>query len=181
MMPLGTAMPTFELPTADSLLAGDRRTIASQSLTGVATLVAFLCNHCPYVKHIENQLGVVLKQFPELSVVGICSNDDVEYPDDGPAGLIDQHDRAGWDFPYLIDETSDVARAYRAAATPDFFLYGPDRTLVYRGAFDESSPGNGKPVTGDALTQAIQLTLAGKPVPEPQLPSLGCSIKFRAT
>jgi peroxiredoxin len=145
-----------------------------------ALLVAFLCNHCPYVRHVESALGSVLAGLPDLAVVGVCSNDVDSYPDDAPSRLLQQAQRAGWGFPYLIDESQDVARAYGAACTPDFFLYDADRLLAYRGAFDDSTPGNRKPLTGHLLEDAARRVLAGEAVPEPHRASLGCSIKWRA-
>jgi len=175
MVPLGTPAPDFALPD----LTG--QTVRRDDLAGApALLVTFLCNHCPYVRHIETQLGALLAQYPTLATVGICTNDTAEYPDDRPERLADQTRRAGWAFPYLVDADQDVARAYNAACTPDFFLYDRHRRLAYRGAFDDSSPGNGKPVTGDRLRAALEHVLAGEPVPEPHTPSLGCSIKWRS-
>ncbi len=166
-------MPQFRLPD----LTGN--TVTSQSLAGKPVLVAFLCNHCPYVKHIESVFGEVIARYPEFTVVGICSNDAGEYPDDAPTGLAAQAVRAGWAFPYLIDESQHVGRDFCAACTPDFFLYAGDGTLAYRGAMDGSTPGNGVPVTGELLDDAIRRTLAGQQVPEPHRPSMGCSIKWR--
>lgn len=175
MVPLGTPAPDFALPdTTGQVIRRDD--LASSP----ALLVAFVCNHCPYVQHIEAALGKVLAGYPSLAVVGICTNDAQAYPDDSPEKLVEQAQRAGWDFPYLVDASQQVGRAYQAVCTPDFFLYGADRTLAYRGAFDDSTPGNGKPVTGDALRGAIEAVLAGRPVPEPQQPSMGCSIKWRS-
>jgi peroxiredoxin len=175
MVPLGTPAPDFDLPTID----GGRVSLAD--IDSTVLVVMFLCNHCPYVKHVEGQLGEVVDSFAgdDVTFVGICSNDADAYPDDGPDGLRDQATRAGWDFPYAIDDTQDVAREYRAACTPDFFVYGPDRTLVYRGAMDDSSPGNGEPLTGSYLRDAISRTLNGEVVPNNQKPSMGCSIKWR--
>lgn len=173
MVPLGSPLPTFWLPD----LAG--ATVSSESFAGKPLLVAFLCNHCPYVKHIERGFAQLLRRHPDLPVVGICTNDATAYPDDAPAGLAEQAARAGWQFPYLIDETQQVGRAFGAACTPDFFLYDAEGRLAYRGAMDTSTPGNGLPVTGDLLDNAISLVQAGRPVPEPHRPSLGCSIKWR--
>jgi peroxiredoxin len=174
MVPLGAPAPDFAL--AD--LTG--RTVRRDDFAAApALLVAFLCNHCPYVRHIETELGHILAQHPELAVVGVCTNDADAYPEDGPDHLVEQVRRAGWTFPYLIDADQAVARVYHAACTPDFFLYDAGRRLAYRGAFDESSPGNRRPVTGDLLAAAIGRVLAGQPVPEPHRPSLGCSIKWR--
>jgi peroxiredoxin len=174
MVPLGTPAPDFALPD----LTG--RTVSRDDLADApALLVAFLCNHCPYVRHIEKELGRVLAEQPSLAVVGICTNDAKAYPDDRPERLAEQAERAGWTFPYLVDGDQSVGRAYRAACTPDFFLYDAQRRLAYRGAFDESTPGNRKPVTGHLLNAAIGAVLDGVPVPEPHRPSMGCSIKWR--
>jgi peroxiredoxin len=174
MVPLGTPAPDFALPD----LSGT--TVKLGDLADApALLVMFACNHCPYVKHVESAVGRLLGGYETLATVAICSNDWNSYPDDAPPKLAEQAARAGWDFPYLLDESQDVARAYQAACTPDFFLYDADRLLAYRGSLDESTPGNGKPVTGERLRAAIDLVLSGRPVPEPQIPSMGCSIKFR--
>ena len=175
MVPLGTPAPDFELPSADGT------TVKLADLDGPALLVMFLCNHCPYVRHIESHLGAVVADYAGRGVaaVGICSNDLDAYPDDGPAGMAEQSRRAGFEFPYLLDETQQVAAAYRAMCTPDVFVYGADRRLAYRGAFDDSTPRNGQPVTGALLGQALDRTLAGQPVPEPHRPSMGCSLKWR--
>lgn len=173
MVALGSPLPPFELPD----LSGTR--VSSAAYAGRPLLVAFLCNHCPFVKHVETAFGELVRAHPDVAVVGICSNDATEYPDDGPAGLAEQAARAGWDFPYLVDEGQDVGRAYSAACTPDFFLYDAAGSLAYRGAMDGSTPGNGVPVTGELLAEAMRLVAAGLPVPEPHRPSLGCSIKWR--
>jgi peroxiredoxin len=175
MVSLGTPAPDFVLAdTSGKLVRRDDFAAAP------ALLVAFLCNHCPYVRHVETALGKLLSEHPELAVVGICTNDADAYPDDRPEKLAEQARRAGWNFAYLVDAEQEVGRAYNAACTPDFFLYDADRRLAYRGAFDESTPGNAKPVTGDLLRGAIELVLAGQPVPEPHRPSMGCSIKWRS-
>ena len=174
MVPLGTPAPDFELRSVDGA------TVRRDDLAGSpALLVAFLCNHCPYVRHLETDLGRVLGGYQDLAAVGICTNDASAYPDDAPPRLREQQARAGWRFPYLLDDTQDVAKAYRAACTPDFFLYDRDHRLAYRGAFDHSTPGNRKPVTGELLANALDLVLDGQPVPEPHHPSMGCSIKWR--
>jgi thiol-disulfide isomerase/thioredoxin len=141
----------------------------------------FLCNHCPYVRHVERQLGAVLAEYAGKGVatVGICSNDLDAYPDDGPAGMAEQARRAGFEFPYLLDTDQQVAAAYRAMCTPDLFVYDAERRLAYRGAFDDSTPRNGQPVTGALLRDALDRVLAGQPVPEPHRPSMGCSLKWR--
>jgi peroxiredoxin len=175
IVPLGTQAPGFALAdTTGTMIGRDDFTSAP------ALLVAFLCNHCPYVRHIETALGALLSRYLDLAVVGICTNDADAYPADRPQELAGQARRAGWNFPYLVDAEQKVGRAYQAACTPDFFLYDNARRLAYRGAFDQSTPGNGKPVTGELLAAAIELTLAGRPVPEPHLPSRGCSIKWRS-
>ncbi len=174
MVPLGTSAPDFALRSID-----DTTVRLDDFADAPALLVTFLSNHCPYVRHIELEFGKLIAEFPDLAVVGICSNDTENYPDDAPAYLREQRARAGWSFPYLVDSTQEVARAYQAACTPDFFLYDRERKLAYRGAFDYSTPGNGKPVTGELLHTAITRVLAGQPVPLPHRPSLGCSIKWR--
>ena len=175
MVPVGTPAPDFDLPTVD----GGR--VARDELDATALVVMFLCNHCPYVRHVENGLGAVARDHAEADVafVAICSNDPESHPEDAPDGLRDQALRAGWTFPYAVDEDQSVARAYEAACTPDFFVYGPDRALAYRGAMDGASPGNDLPVDGTALRRAIRHVLEGEPVPEPHEPSMGCSIKWR--
>jgi peroxiredoxin len=176
MVPLGTLAPPFALPSLDG------QTVTSDDLApGRPLLVMFLSNHCPYVRHIERELGSLVAEYSkrDVAAVAICSNDTESYPVDGPAGLTEQVHRAGFTFPYLLDDTQEVARAYRGACTPDFFLYDAARKLVYRGGFDESRPNNDVPVTGKALRSALDLVLAGQPVPEPQLPSMGCGIKWK--
>ena len=174
MVPLGTSMPEFVLLDVN----GDQ--VGSTDLTGTPALVMFLCNHCPYVRHIETRLGEVVREHAGLRAVGICSNDPVGYPDDAPDRLAEQARRADWRFPYLVDTSQDVGRSFVAACTPDFFLYDAGGRLAYRGAFDTSTPGNGVPVTGDLLSAAIAHVLAHEPVPEPHRPSMGCSVKWRS-
>jgi peroxiredoxin len=174
MVPLGTPAPNFTLDD----LSGTKVRL-DDFAAAPALLVAFLCNHCPYVRHIEAELGRVVARYPNLAAVGICTNDSEAYPDDRPERLAGQARRASWTFPYLLDTEQTVGRAFGAACTPDFFLYDAPRRLAYRGAFDESTPGNGKPVTGASLSAAISHVLAGEPVPEPHRPSMGCSIKWR--
>jgi peroxiredoxin len=171
LVPLGTTAPDFALPDVTGV------THRLADFAAPVLVVAFVCNHCPYVKHIELAMGRLVPT-RELDVVAICSNDVSRYPADAPAALAEQSERAGWTFPYLVDSDQQVARAYGAVCTPDFFVYGPDRTLAYRGAFDDSTPGNGLPVTGAALAAAIDLVSAGQPVPEPHRPSMGCGIKW---
>lgn len=176
MVSLGTPAPEFTLPAVDG------STVAMADLAGApALLVMFLCNHCPYVKHIESVLGATVAEFTGrgLAAVAICANDAGGYPDDRPERLAEQAARAGFGFPYLVDESQQVGRDYQAACTPDFFLYDAERRLAYRGAFDESTPGNNKPVTGALLHAAIEHVLAGRQVPEPHRASIGCNIKWR--
>jgi peroxiredoxin len=175
MVPLGTPAHDFELPSFDG------STVKLADLDGRALLVMFLCNHCPYVRHVERRLGEVVAGYAarDVAAVAINSNDLDAYPEDGPDGMAEQARRAGFGFPYLLDEGQQVAAAYRAMCTPDLFVYGADRRLAYRGAFDDSTPRNGRPVTGGLLRDALDRVLAGQPVPEPHRPSMGCSLKWR--
>ena len=175
MVPLGTPAPPFALPSLDGEI------VASDGLAaGRPLLVMFLSNHCPYVRHLERELGALVAEYaPRVTAVAICSNDTERYPDDGVDGLAEQAHRAVFTFPYLLDDSQQIARDYQAACTPDFFVYDGQRRLVYRGEFDESRPRNDAPVTGKALREALDLVLAGLPVPEPQVPSIGCGIKWK--
>jgi peroxiredoxin len=175
MVPLGTPAHDFELPSVDGA------TVKLADLDGRALVVMFLCNHCPYVRHVERQLGAVAAEYAGRgeAAVGICSNDTETNPDDGPAGLAEQARRAGFGFPYLIDDSQQVAAAYRAMCTPDLFVYDADRRLAYRGALDDSTPRSGRPVTGALLRDALDRVLEGQPVPEPHRPSMGCSLKWK--
>ncbi|MBI2704244.1 MAG: thioredoxin family protein [Actinobacteria bacterium] len=175
MAELGTAAPDFALPDP----AGTIHRLAD--FDGSAALVVmFLCNHCPYVRHIARELALVTQrlQAEGVSVVGISSNDIDAYPADAPDQMAVTARAYGFDFPYLFDESQAVAKAYRAACTPDFYVFDRDRRLAYRGQFDASRPGNGEPVTGADLKAAVDAVLAGEPVAEPQRPSIGCSIKW---
>jgi peroxiredoxin len=166
----------FDLPATD----GRRYRLADvRGPNGV--LVMFICNHCPFVKHLRSALAAFGEEYQGkgLSVVGISSNDAVEYPDDSPEQMQDEAKAAGYVFPYLYDETQEVAKAFRAACTPDFFLFDRDGRLAYRGQFDDSRPSNGVPITGADLRAAADAVLAGRPVPEPQKPSIGCNIKWK--
>jgi peroxiredoxin len=177
MLPLGTTAPDFSLPN----IRGQQI-----SLTSLADkrglLVVFMCNHCPFVKHIASELAAIGKDYSDkgFAMVGISSNDVENYPDDSPAKMVEEAATQGYEFEYLYDESQDVAKAYRAACTPDFFLFDSDQKLVYRGQLDDSRPGNEKPVTGVDLRTAIDQVLAGESVPEEQTPSLGCNIKWKA-
>ncbi|MFZ5877508.1 MAG: thioredoxin family protein [Nitrospirota bacterium] len=176
MLPIGTSAPDFRLPDT----AG-RVTVRDDFNSSPALLVAFICNHCPYVKHIRAGLAEFARQYQAkgLAIVGITSNDVDEYPEDGPEQMTKEAAAAGYTFPYLYDATQAVAKAYRAACTPDFFLFDANRRLVYRGQFDDSRPGNTAPVTGKDLRAACDAALAGKPVPSTQKPSAGCNIKWK--
>jgi peroxiredoxin len=175
MVPLGSPAPDFHL----TAINGGSVSLADLK-DSPAILVAFLSNHCPYVRHIEQGLGVLATDYgSRLAMVAICSNDSVNYPDDDPTHLAEQARRAGFTFPYLLDDTQETAKAYRAACTPDFFLYDGAFRLAYRGEFDDARPGNSVPVTGSSLRAAIDALLAGEPVSEEQNPSLGCGIKWK--
>lgn len=176
MVPIGTSAPDFSLPAVGGGKVSLRDFDGSPAL-----LVVFLSNHCPYVRRIESGLGSVIADYQPsgLAAVAICSNDVVNYPDDGAEFLREQAERAKFTFPYLVDESQEVARAYRAACTPDFFLYDAERRLAYRGEFDRARPRNDVPADGSALRAAMDEVLAGRPVPEPHTPSLGCGIKWR--
>ena len=175
MLPLGTVAPDFELPDTD----GNR--IARSSFQGKPLLVMFICNHCPFVKHLRDALAKLGRDYSPrgVAIVAISSNDVDGYPADSPAKMKQEAKDAGYVFPYLYDETQEVAKAYRAACTPDFFLFDKDHRLVYRGQFDDSRPGNGVPVTGNDLRAALDAVLSGKPVSEKQKPSIGCNIKWK--
>ncbi|MEX1280340.1 MAG: thioredoxin family protein [Acidimicrobiia bacterium] len=175
MVELGTPAPDFEL----SDLTGTRHRLSDHA--GSPALVMFLCNHCPYVKHVERPLAELVAEYEERGVVafGVMSNDADRSPDDSPADLADQAERAGFSFPYLIDVDQSVGRAYRAACTPDFFVYDADHRLAYRGRMDAATPGNDQPNDGAELRAALDAVLAGEPAPEPQRPPMGCSIKWR--
>ena len=178
MLELGTTAPDFALTdvvTGNIVRRDDYR-------GKKALLVLFICAHCPYVKHIEAGLAALGKDYAgqPVGIVAFSSNDVTAHPDDSPANLKRQAQKLGFVFPYLYDESPAVARAYKAACTPDFFLFDGDLRLVYRGQFDSSRPGNGVPVTGNDLRAAIDIVLAGKPVPEDQRPSVGCNIKWKA-
>jgi peroxiredoxin len=177
MLPLGTPAPPFSLPDTDG------RTVSLDSLSDApALLVAFICNHCPFVKHIRHGLAELGRDCAArgLAMVAINSNDVENFPDDSPAKMAEEKRAVGYGFPYLFDATQAVAKAYRAACTPDFFLFDRARTLVYRGQFDDSRPDNGRPVTGADLRTAIDAVLAGRPVPADPRPSIGCNIKWRS-
>jgi peroxiredoxin len=176
MLPLGTQAPEFRLPDP----SGKQVSLAEFS-GAPALLVMFICNHCPYVKHIQAGLARLARDYlPRgVAIVGINANDVTNYPADSPALMAREAKSAGYLFPYLHDESQAVAQAYRAACTPDFFLFDQHQRLVYRGQFDDSRPGNNLPVTGQDLRAALEAVLAGKPVSPHQKPSIGCNIKWK--
>jgi len=175
MLPLGTQAPHFSLPNVDG------KTVALEDFKSAKGLVViFMCNHCPFVKHLRECLAKFGRDYQAkgVAVVGISSNDVGSHPDDSPAKMVQEHKSAGYTFPYLYDATQQVAVAYKAACTPDFFVFDQNHSLVYRGQFDASRPGNGKPVTGSDLRQAVDNMLAGNRPLQEQRPSIGCNIKW---
>lgn len=177
MLPLGTPAPEFTLPdTASGTLVS-----LADLHEHPALLVAFICNHCPYVKHIAEGFGQFARDYADkgLAVVAISANDVGHRAEDGPEHMAREVRERGYVFPYLYDESQAAAKAYRAACTPDFFLFDRDRRLVYRGQFDGSRPGNEVPVTGRDMRAAVDAVLAGRPVAAEQKPSIGCNIKWR--
>ncbi len=176
MPPLGMTAPDFTLPDPH----GKEWSLGDFD-DAPGLLVAFICNHCPYVIHIRSAFSAFAREYQEkgLAVVAIAANDVEQYPQDGPEGMRQEMEEGGYSFPYLFDETQEVARAYRAACTPDLFLFDGDRKLVYRGQFDDSRPGSQVPVTGNDLRAAADAVLAGRPVPEDQRSSIGCNIKWK--
>ena len=176
MLPLGTQAPGFSLVNVDG------RTVSLADFKGApALLVVFMCNHCPFVKHLAAPLAQFAHEYmrKKVAVVGISSNDVANYPADSPEQMVHEAEDQGYTFPYLYDETQEVAKAYRAACTPDFFLFDRDQKLVYRGQYDSSRPDNGVPITGADLRAAIDAVLAGKKPSDKQLPSIGCNIKWK--
>jgi peroxiredoxin len=177
MLELGTQAPDFDLPDVTT----GRRVRTSDLAGHKALLVMFICRHCPYVAHVRSGLAELGRDYAgaDVAIVAVSSNDADEYPADRPESLAEEAAEAGYTFPYLYDETQEVAKAYTAACTPDFFLFDAGRRLVYRGQLDDSRPGNGVPVTGVDLRAAIDAVLADRQVPQDQRPSVGCSIKWR--
>jgi peroxiredoxin len=176
MLPLGTTAPDFKLPDTN-----DKTVSLADFKDKSALLVLFICNHCPYVKHVRTGLAELGRDYAPrgVAIVGINSNDVANYPDDSPAKMKEEARSARYAFPYLYDESQAVAKAYHAACTPDIYLFDKDRKLVYRGQFDDSRPGNGIPVTGKDLRAALDAVLAGKPVSPNQKASVGCNIKWK--
>lgn len=177
MLPLGTEVPDFTLRdavTGRMISPGD---FASRD----ALLLMFICNHCPYVQHVKGEIGRIARAYRPrgVAIVAINANDIEAYPQDGPEHMKALAEAEGWEFPYVLDETQEVAKAFRAACTPDFFLFNADRQLVYRGRLDDSRPKTDTPVTGRDLRAALDAVLAGRPVPDDQVPSIGCNIKWK--
>ena len=176
MLELGTSLPGFRLPDSFG------KVVRSDDFNdSPALLVAFICNHCPYVKHLRVELAQFAKDYQEsgLAMVAINSNDVSNYPDDSPAKMAEEVEQFGYVFPYLYDESQEVAKAYRAACTPEFYLFDADRRLVYRGQFDDSRPESGRPVTGADLRAAVDALLSGRPLEPDQTPGIGCNIKWK--
>lgn len=177
MLDLGIEMPSFEL---EDVVSNENVSPADFDESD-ALLIIFMCNHCPYVKNIKEALVDLAEDYSseELGIIAISSNDAEQYPDDGPEKMAREAEKYGYPFPYLYDESQEVAKKYKAACTPDFFLFDEDRKLVYRGQFDDSRPGNDKPVTGEDLREAIDLLLEEGETVEQQKPSMGCNIKWK--
>lgn len=177
MLTIGTPAPPFSLR---DVVSGQSYSLASFN-GKAALLVMFICRHCPYVVHVEQEIAKIGRDYTDtgLGIIGISSNDPVQYPDDAPPRLKEMAERLDFTFPFCFDETQDVAKAYRAACTPDFYLFDRERRLVYRGQLDDSRPGSNMPVTGRDLRAAIDAVLAGKPVDGNQKASIGCSIKWK--
>jgi peroxiredoxin len=178
MLALGTPAPAFDLPDVAS-----GKKLSLESFVGKkALLVMFVSRHCPYVQHVKAELVRIGKDYGarNIGIIAISANDVVNYPDDAPAKLKEMAEDSRFTFPLCYDESQEVAKAFSAACTPDFFLFDSDRRLVYRGQLDDSRPSNGEPVTGRDLRNALDAILAGRPVSEHQKPSLGCNIKWKA-
>lgn len=176
MLPLGTKAPDFRLPDP-----GGRTWSLDDFEDSPALVVAFLSNHCPFVKHVREGFAELVREYQAkgVAVVGIMSNDYENYPDDRPEKMAQEVKNIGYTFPYLIDETQEVAKTYKAACTPDFYVFDNERRLTYAGRMDASRPGNGVPVTGEDLRGALDAVLEGRPVAGHQMPSVGCNIKWK--
>ncbi len=177
MLPLGTVAPAFSLPDTVS----DQMMSLQDLKSEVGTVIMFICNHCPFVKHVNQELVALAQDYqPQgVSIVAISSNDVENYPQDGPQQMKETAAQEGYTFPYLYDETQQVARDYDAACTPDFYLFDSDLKLVYRGQLDSSRPGNGVLVTGEDLRNALDSLISGEKITDDQLPSIGCNIKWK--
>jgi peroxiredoxin len=177
MLPLGTRAPDFELPNVDGRMLGLAEAAGPQG-----TVVMFICNHCPFVKHVADHLAMVARDYASRGIgfVAISSNDVASHPADSPEQMVHEAENRGYPFPYLYDETQEVAKAFHAACTPDFFVFDAGQKLVYRGQLDPSRPGSDVPVTGSDLRAALEALLAERPPLADQIPSLGCNIKWKA-
>jgi thiol-disulfide isomerase/thioredoxin len=177
MLPLGTKAPLFTL--LDTIT--EKKMSLNDLKSDIATVIMFICNHCPYVKHIQPDLLKVAKEYQEKGIhfIAICSNDAESYPADAPSQMKITAEKNHYSFPYLHDETQDIAKAYQAACTPDFYVFDKHLACVYRGRFDDATPGNQYPVTGKDLKNALDHILEGKSVPTDQRPSVGCNIKWK--
>ena len=175
MLPLGSTAPPFSLTNVDGQVVTLEDFSESRAL-----LVMFICNHCPYVIHVAEQLAILGNEYMQkgVGVVAVSANDISTHPADSPEQMVREAEERGYPFPYLYDEDQSVAKAYRAACTPDFFVFNQNKRLTYRGQLDDSRPESGIPVTGIDLRNALDATLAEQPVPDPQKPSLGCNIKW---
>lgn len=176
MLELGTIAPDISLSSPD----GQQYNLAERSIDK-GLLVIFMCNHCPYVIHIREELVNKIKQFQlqGIEVVAINSNDFSQYPEDNPERMVETAEAFGFSFPYLVDQDQQTAKDYRAACTPDLFLFDGEKKLVYRGQFDSARPGNNEPITGEDLTLAVEQLIAGEPITGSQRPSMGCNIKWK--
>ena len=177
MLPIGTKAPGFKLWDVIS----DKHLSLHELKSDIATVIMFICNHCPYVKHVQKGLVELANDYiPKgISFIAICSNDTENYPDDSPENMKAVAKRLGYPFPYLFDESQAIARAYDATCTPDFYIFDEELRCVYRGQMDDSRPGNEKPVTGRDIRDALDHILSGKPLTEQQYPSIGCNIKWK--
>jgi peroxiredoxin len=176
MLPLGKSAPDFSLPDYDG------KTVSLSDFRGrKALLVVFMCNHCPYVKHVAPELAKLADEYQarDVGVVGISSNDIIAHPEDAPDKMKAEAAQQGYHFPYLYDADQKIAAVYRAACTPDFYLFDADFKLVYRGQLDDTRPKQGVAPTGKDLRAALDALLAGKAIPQPQRPSIGCNIKWK--
>ena len=177
MLPLGTAVSEFTLP---DVISGQEVAL-SDVMRSNGVLIMFICNHCPYVKHVQSQIIEISRDYQdkEIGIVAISSNDIDAYPEDSPAAMREEAKKWQYSFPYLYDESQKVAKAYKATCTPDFYLFNSSSELVYRGQLDDSRPGNSLPIDGKSLRSALDDLIMGNPVSSEQIPSIGCNIKWK--